>query len=160
MLQLGKNTLLMVQPVDNVEGDQGLLVAELTENSYAIENDILDERTKMRRIVEYGENSESFELSAYAVKNDPGQQAILKAIKQKKKLKVWEFDRVPNETGAYNAVFAYCIVESADVSHGDSFSELSATLQVDGSSVEGELTELPEMATQAPYEFEKPGETS
>lgn len=159
MLQLGKNTLLMVQPVSNKTGDDGLLVAELTENSYSIENDIIDEKTKMGRIVEYGENSESFELSAYAKRGDAGQQAILKAIKQKTKLKVWEFDRVPNENGAYNAVFAYCIVESAEVSHGDSFSELSATLQVDGESREGELTEIPEMATQAPYEFEAPGET-
>ncbi|MEW5567383.1 phage major tail protein, TP901-1 family [Rossellomorea marisflavi] len=159
MRQLGKNTLLMVQPEDNTIGEQGLLIAELTENSYSIENDIIDEKTKMGRIVDYGENSESFELSAYATRGDAGQQAILKAIKNKKMLKVWEFDRVPNENGAYNAVFAKCIVESAEVSHGDSFSELSATLQVTGESVEGELTELPAMATQAPYEFEAPGET-
>lgn len=159
MVQSGKNTILLVQPIDNTIGDEGLLVAELTENSYSIENEIIDEMTKMGRIVEYGENSESFELTAYASKGDPGQQAILNAIKQKKKLKVWEVDKVENGTGAYDARFAICIVESVEVDHGDSFSELSATLQVYGSSVEGELVTLPTAATEAPYDFETPGET-
>lgn len=159
MRQLGKNTILLVQPVDATIGDEGLLVAELTENSYSIENDIIDEMTKMGRIVEYGENSESFELTAYAKKGDPGQQAILEAIKQKKKLKVWEVDRVANGTGAYDARFAYCIVESVEVDNGDSFSEVSATLQVDGATVDGELVSLPAAVTDTPYAFETPGET-
>jgi TP901-1 family phage major tail protein len=158
-VQSGKNTILLVQPIDATIGSEGLLVAELTENSYSIENEIIDEMTKMGRIVEYGENSESFELTAYASKGDAGQRAILDAIKQKKKLKVWEVDKVANEGGTYDAKFAQCIVESVEASHGDSFSELSATLQVYGESQEGTLATLPTAVTQAPYEFENPGET-
>jgi len=159
-MQSGKKTILLVQPIDATIGTEGLLVANLTENSYSIENEIIDEMTKMGRIVEYGENSESFELTAYGKKNDPGQMAILDAIKQKKKLKVWEVDLEKNATNGYDATFAICVVESVETSSPtDGFREVTATLQVDGASVEGELTTIPAGATQAPYDFETPGET-
>lgn len=160
-MQTGKNTILLVQPVDNTIGDPGLLVANLTENSYSIENELIDEMTKMGRILAYGENSESFELTAYGKKGDPGQEAILNAIKQKQKLKVWEVDLEENENNTYNATFAYCLVESAEKSAPtDGFLEVTATLQVEGSSVEGELTTLPEGITNgSPYGFETPGQT-
>lgn len=154
-MQSGKNTILLVQPEGATDG--GLLVANLTENSYSIENELIDEMTKMGRIVEYGENSESFELTAYGKKDDAGQTAILDAIKQKKKLKVWEVDLVPNGTAKYDATFAICVVESAEKSAPtDGFLEVTATLQVTGSSVEGELTTLPTGVTQTPYAFEVP----
>jgi TP901-1 family phage major tail protein len=156
----GRDTILLVQPIDATIGSEGLVVANLTENSYSIENDMIDEMTKMGRIVEYGENSESFEMTAYGKKGDAGQDAVLNAIKQKKKLKVWEVDLVPNGTGAYDATFAICVVESVEKdSPVDGFREVSATLQVDGQSVEGELVSLPTAVTDAPYEFETPGET-
>ena len=56
--------------------------------------------------------------------------------------------------------FAICIVESAETSSPtDGFKEVSATLQVTGSSVDGELLTLPSTVTDSPYEFETPGET-
>lgn len=156
----GKDTVLLVQPVDAVIGEAGLIVAELTENSYSIENELIDEMSKMGRILAYGENSESFELTAWGKRKDPGQVAILNAIKKKVKLKVWEVDMVPNDTGLYDAVFAYCLVENVEKSNADTFQEVSATLQVEGSSVEGELTTLPAGATNSnSYAFETPGET-
>lgn len=159
-MQSGKNTILLVQPIDNTIGDPGFLVANLTENSYSIENELIDEMTKMGRILAYGENSESFELTAYGKKKDPGQMAIMNAIKKKKKLKVWEIDLEKNENDAYDATFAICLVESAETSSPtDGFKELSSTLQVEGSSVDGELPTIPAAATEAPYDFETPGET-
>lgn len=159
-MERGKNTILLVQPIDVAVGSEALVPAYLTENSYSIENDMLDEMTKMGRIIEYGENSESFEMTCYGKKGDEGQQAILDAIKQKKKLKVWEVNLVANETGGYDAVFAICVVESVEAdSPTDGFREISATLQVEGQSVEGALTTLPAMATQTPYPFEQPGGT-
>jgi len=161
MLKNGKDTILLVQPVDATIGDVGLVVAEQTEGTHSIENELIDETSKMGRILAYGQNSESFELTAYGVKGDPGQKAVLNAIRQKKKLKVWEVDLVANAEGTYDAVFAYCLVESVEVSTpGDNFEEVSATLQVEGESVPGVLTTLPEGATsKANYEFETPGET-
>ena len=161
MLKNGKDTILLVQPIDAIIGDQGLVVAEQTEGTHSIENELIDETSKMGRILAYGQNSESFELTAYGVKGDPGQKAVLDAIRQKKELKVWEVDLVANEAGTYDAVFAFCLVESVENSSpGDNFIEVSATLQVKGDSVEGTLTTLPEGISQkSSYEFETPGET-
>ncbi|MEN2765835.1 phage major tail protein, TP901-1 family [Ornithinibacillus xuwenensis] len=156
----GKDTVLLVQPIDNTIGDPGLVVANLTENSYSIENELIDEMTKMGRILAYGQNSESFELTAYGEKGDPGQEAILNAIKNKTELKVWEVDTLANGTGTYDAVFAYCLVESVEKSNpNDSFQEVTATLQVRGESQEGTITTLPTALTDAPYPFESPGES-
>lgn len=161
MKQNGKDTILLIQPVDATVGSDALVVAEQTEGTYSIENELVDEQSKMGRILAYGQNSESFELTAYGVKKDAGQLAVLNAIKQKKKLKVWEVDLIPNEQGTYDAVFAYCLVESVEKSSpGDNFIEISATLQVEGESVEGTLTELPEgILNASAIEFEQPGET-
>lgn len=161
MLQNGKDTILLVQPVDATIGSDALVVAEQTEGTHSIENELIDEQTKMGRILAYGQNSESFEITAYGKKGDVGQQAVINAIRQKKKLKVWEVDLVANDLGTYDATFAYCLVESVEKSSpGDNFIEISATLQVEGESVEGTLPDLPAGVTQkANYEFETPGET-
>ncbi|WP_077325782.1 phage major tail protein, TP901-1 family [Virgibacillus siamensis] len=155
----GKDTILLVQPLGATAG--GLVIANLTENSYSIENEIIDEQTKMGRIVAYGQNSESFELTAYGEKGDPGQQAVLDAIRNKEELKVWEVNQTANEQGGYDASFAYCIVESAEKSNPtDSFQEVTATLQVRGQSQQGELTSLPTGLTEQPYPFEEPATTA
>lgn len=151
----GKDTVLLVQPINDTNGS--LAIANLTENSYSIENELIDEMTKMGRILAYGQNSESFELTAYGERGDEGQEAVLNAIKNKEELKVWEVDTVANGTGTYDAVFAYCLVESAEKSNPtDSFQEVTATLQVRGQSQEGELTEIPAGLTEPPYPFEEP----
>ncbi|MBN6886245.1 TP901-1 family phage major tail protein [Cytobacillus horneckiae] len=157
----GRDIIHLVQLEDAAIGSDALVVAEQTEGSYSIENELVDEQSKMGRILAYGSNSESFELTAYGVRNDSGQMAVLEGIKKKKRLKVWEVDIVPNAEGTYNATFAYCLVESVEKSSpGDNFVEISATLQVEGESVEGVLTTLPEGVSNAKkIEFEEPGET-
>ncbi|MBT2599085.1 MULTISPECIES: phage major tail protein, TP901-1 family [unclassified Oceanobacillus] len=161
MRQNGRDTILLVQPVDTTIGNGALVVAEQTESTYSIENELVDEQSKMGRILAYGPNSESLELTSYGVKGDPGQEAIINAIEQKKKLKVWEVDLIPNDEGTYDARFAYCLVESAEKSSpSDNFIEVNSTLQVEGQSVKGTLDELPDGITNAnSYEFEQPGET-
>jgi len=158
-MQQGKDTILLVQSTDAALAAQGMLIGNLTENSYSIENEIVDEQTKFGRIVGYGQNSESFEFSAYGETGDPGQKAVLDAIKKKKQLKVWEVDINKNASGKHNAVFAYCIVESVEKSNPqDGFTEVSATVQVIGQTQEGELDPLPpEMIEFARYGFEAPG---
>lgn len=136
----GKSKQLFVQPKDDTNG--ALVIANLTENSHSIENELMDEQTKMGRILEYGNNNESFEITAYGEKGDAGQQAVLDAIRNKKRLNVWEVD--VSAEGPYPATFAEVLVESIERSSAsDSFEEVSATLQVNGESVEGELTALP-----------------
>lgn len=158
-MQQGKDTILLVQSTDAALAAKGMLIGNLTENSYSIENDTLDESTKFGRIVGYGQNSESFEFTAYGEIGDPGQKAVLDAIKNKKQLKVWEVDINLNATGKHDAVFAYTIVESVEKSAPqDGFVEVSATVQVIGSTQDGEIDALPaEMIDFARYGFEAPG---
>lgn len=136
----GRNKQLFIQPKDDTNG--ALVVANLTENSHSIENELMDEQTKMGRILQYGNNNESFELTAYGEKGDAGQQAVLDAIRNKTNLLVWETD--VSGAGPYDAQYAEVLVESVERSSAsDSFEEISATFQVFGESVSGELTALP-----------------
>lgn len=156
----GKDTILLVQPVDAEYGAAALVIADQTESSYSIENDIKDEQTKFGRIVGYGNNSESMEFSAYGSKNDPGQMAVLQAIEDKKQLKVWEVDVTLDETNKHDALFAYVIVESAERSNAqDGYEEVSGTFQVYGKAQKGKIDTLPlEVIEFGQYGFEKPGE--
>ncbi|MGE7940623.1 phage major tail protein, TP901-1 family [Lysinibacillus xylanilyticus] len=163
-MQNGKDTVLLVQLATNALGEDGFLIGHLTENTHSMENELVDEQTKFGRIVAYGQSSESFEVTMFGDKNDPGQKAILDAIRKKVQLKVWEVDLnvVKNDTDedVHNAIFAYTLVESVEKSSpGDSFQEISGTLQVIGESKEGQLPKLPDSVREfATYGFEAPGE--
>lgn len=158
-MQQGKDTILLVQSTDAALAASGLVIGHLTENSYSIENEIIDEQTKFGRIVGYGQNSESFEFTAYGQSDDPGQKAVLDAIKNKKQLKIWEVDINLNANGKHDSVFGYVIVESVEKSSPqDNFVEISATVQVIGQTQEGEIEPLPaEVIEFARYGFEAPG---
>lgn len=158
----GKDTIYLVQRVKEALGTAAFLVANQTEGSYSIETEIIDEQTKFGRLVDYGNTSESFDLSMYGQTGDAGQKAILEAIKNKEQLKVWEVNINKNANGKYDANFAYTIVESVERSGStDGFEELSTTLQVIGQTQAGELdtVDVPdEVVKFALYGFEKPGE--
>ncbi|WP_397537874.1 phage major tail protein, TP901-1 family [Rummeliibacillus pycnus] len=156
----GKDTILLVQPVDVVFGTAALVIANQTESSYSLETDMKDEQTKFGRIVGYGNNSESFEFSAYGERKDEGQMAVINAIRNKKQLKVWEVDVQLSDDNKHDALFAYCIVESIERSNSqDGYEEVSGTLQVYGTAKEGKIDKLPiEVIEFGQYGFEKPGE--
>lgn len=160
-MQQGKDTILMFQATDAPLGSNSYVFGNATENTYSIESDLVDEQTKFGRVVGYGANSESFEITGYAEKGDPGQKAVLDAIRNKKQVKVWEVDINLNEDGEHDALFAYTIVESVEKSAGEGFVEMSGTLQVIGASVEGSIPALPaEVIEFAMYGFEAPGEST
>lgn len=158
----GKDSIFLVQLATAGLGEAAFLVANQTEGTYSIETELVDEQTKFGRLVDYGNSSESFELTAYGQTGDDGQNAILQAIKEKKQLKVWEVNTNKNATGEYPTVFGYAIVESVERSNStDGFEEISATLQIIGQTQNGTLTsaEVPdEVIDFAMYGFEKPGE--
>lgn len=160
-MQQGKDTILLFQSTDAVLGSSAPILGNSTENTHSIETDMVDENTKFGRIVGYGANSESFEFTAYAEKGDPGQKAVMDAIRNKKQIKVWEVDLNLNAEGEHDSLFAYGIVESVEKSAGDSFVEFSGTVQVIGSSVEGTIPALPaDVIDFARYGFEAPGEST
>jgi TP901-1 family phage major tail protein len=161
-MQNAKDSILLIQATDAPLASAASVIGNLTENSYSIENEITDEKTKFGRLVGYGQNSESFEFSAYVETGDAGQAAILSAIKNKKQIKVWEVDLNLNATGKHVANFGYCIVESVEKSASqEGFVEYSGTMQVIGETQPGELTALPaEVIEFAKYGFETPGEST
>ncbi|MEK4760762.1 phage major tail protein, TP901-1 family [Viridibacillus sp. FSL E2-0187] len=161
-MQNGKDTVLLVQSAKAALGTDGFMIGNLTDNTHSMENELSDEKTKFGRILAYGDNSESFEITCFGDKNDPGQKAISDAIRKKEQLKIWEVDLVPNPEGTHDALFAYVLVESVEKSNPqEGFQELSATVQVIGQSQEGTLPALPaEIIDFAKYGFEKPGEKS
>lgn len=157
----GKDIITLVQPVNASDG--GLVVANLTENTHTIENELIDEQTKFGRVLGYGQTSESMEITCYGDENDPGQKAIIDAIRNKERIKIWEVNRIPNDDGTYDAVFAYGFVESVEKSSAqDGFMEISATVQIEKQSQEGTLTSLPPEAFPdgASYDFEEPVDES
>ncbi|CDQ22570.1 phage major tail protein, TP901-1 family [Halobacillus karajensis] len=152
----GKDIIYLVQAINDVNG--ALVPGFQTEGTFSSENELMDEQTKQGRVLAYGNDSESFEITLYALRGDEGQTAIKDAKKNKEELKVWEADVVENSNTAYDARFAYCLIESYEESNAsDGFVEMSVTLQVRGASQEGELTSLPAGAIDAAqYQFEQP----
>ncbi|QOV10937.1 phage major tail protein, TP901-1 family [Viridibacillus arvi] len=165
-MQSGKDTVLLVQPAKAALKSDGFMIGNLTDNTHSMENELSDEKTKFGRILAYGDNSESFELTCFGDKKDPGQRAVINAIRNKEQLKVWEVDlnTVENEEGeeVHDTIFAYVLVESVEKSNPqEGFQEISSTVQVIGQSQEGQLPKLPiEVIDFAKYGFEKPGEKS
>lgn len=157
----GKKIIYLVQAVDALIGSDALLPGFQTEGTWTRENEIVDEQTKQGRIVDYGADSENFELTLYAAAGDAGQQAIEDAYDNKKQVKVWRTNIETNENGKHDARFGFAIIESLELSEPtDGFVEMSVTLPIIGVTQKGELEPLPaELINAAQYAFETPGET-
>jgi TP901-1 family phage major tail protein len=157
----GKKILYLVQAVDAVIGSDAVLPGFQTEGTWTRENEIVDEQTKQGRIVDYGTDSENFELTLYAAVGDAGQQAIEDAYDNKKQIKIWRTNLDTNANGKHDARFGFAIIESLEMSEPtDGFVEMSVTLPVLNSTVKGELEPLPaDLIDAAQYAFETPGQT-
>ncbi|MFJ7699993.1 phage major tail protein, TP901-1 family [Lysinibacillus fusiformis] len=156
----GKDSLLLVQPFDNALGAEGFLIGDQTEHTHSYERELTDEQTKFGRILGPGQLSESLDVTFYGSTDDPGQAAVLEAIKKGMQLKVWEVEKHLNKNGKHDSLFAYTYVESLEKSAPtDGFLEISATLQVLNTSKQGELNPLPDdVLNFGDYDFEAPGE--
>lgn len=156
----GKSILHLVQLATDPLGTAGLTIANETESSHSISNSIVDEMTKTGRVVAYGNNSETVELTMYGARGDAGQEATLNAIRKKVQLKIWKVNTEANENDKYDTDFGYGIVESYEESAGsEGFREISVTVQIIDEMKQGELDSLPqEMLDFARYGFEAPGE--
>lgn len=159
-MEQGKNILHMVQLANAPLGAQGRTLANETDSSHSISNGIVDEMTKTGRVVAYGNNSETIELSMYALRGDKGQNDVLNAIRKKIQLKIWKIDTVPDENGHYDVDFGYGIVESYEEAAGsEGFREVSTTVQIIGEMQSDKFESIPqEMIDYAAYGFELPGE--
>lgn len=173
----GKDVYYFIQSTDPKVapiGSPAILPAHQTEGSVSIEGDSLDEQTKMGRVVAASTNEDSIDLSSYLVPGDLASKIIMDAKHNGRQVKVWRVivdPRLAVEEGdhkAYPAMFGYGVVDSMDITDGDSFSELEYTLNIvgkladknaDGSDATFPLTDEMIAALNQLYYYERPGET-
>lgn len=173
----GKDVWYFIQSTDKKVapiGSPAVLPAHQTEGSVSIEGDSLDEQTKMGRILAASTNEDSIDLSSYMVPGDKASKIIMDAKHNGRQVKVWRVevdDRVAVDEGDhkdYPAMFGYGVVDSMDITDGDSFSELEFTINIigkladkweDGTDATFPLTDEMRAALNQLYYYERPGET-
>lgn len=165
----GKDVWYFIQSTDPKVapiGSPAILPAHQESGDTSIEGDSLDEQTKMGRVVAASTNEDSIELTSYMVPGDTANDIIIDAKHNGRQVKVWRvivdsrLAVVEGDHKAYPAMFGYGIVDSADISDEDSFSEIDYTVNIIGKLVEGTfpLSDAQVAALQELYDFERPGE--
>jgi len=172
----GKDVWYFIQSTDPKVapiGSPAILPAHQESGDTSIEGDSLDEQTKMGRIIAASTNEDSVELTTYMVPGDKAHEIIIDAKHEGRQVKVWRVivdERlavVEGDHKAYPAMFGYGVVDSADISDEDSFSEIDFTLNIIGKLADKNQDGTPgtfplsdeqvKMLDQL-YAFERPGE--
>lgn len=172
----GKDVWYFIQSTDPKVapiGSPAILPAHQESGDTSIEGDSLDEQTKMGRVVAASTNEDSIELTSYMVPGDTANDIIIDAKHNGRQVKVWRVivDKrlavVEDDHKAYPAMFGYGVVDSADISDEDSFSEMDFTLNIigkladknaDGTPGTFPLSDAQVAALGELYNFERPGE--
>jgi len=154
-------------------GSPAILPAHQESGDTSIEGDSLDEQTKMGRIIAASTNEDSIELTTYMVPGDKAHEIIIDAKHEGRQVKVWRVIVDPRlaviegDHKAYPAMFGYGVVDSADISDEDSFSEIDFTLNIigkladkneDGTPGTFPLSDEQVKMLDQLYSFERPGE--
>lgn len=174
---LGKDVMYFIQSTNKSEapiGSPAIAPAHVTSGDTSIEGDLTDEQTHMGRILGYSANEDSVELTHYLVPGDKAKDIIIDAKHNHRQVKVWRVEvdpRLATDEGegvkAYPAMFGYAVVESADISDEDGFSEIDFTLDIIGKladKYEGgtpgtfPLSDKQVALLQELYGYERPGE--
>lgn len=172
----GKDVWYFIQSTDPKVapiGSPAILPAHQESGDTSIEGDSLDEQTKMGRIIAASTNEDSIELTTYMVPGDKSHEIIIDAKHEGRQVKVWRVivdERlavIEDDHKAYPAMFGYGVVDSADISDEDSFSEIDFTLNIIGKLADKNEDGTPgtfplsddqvKMLDQL-YAFERPGE--
>lgn len=172
----GKDVWYFIQSTDPTVapiGSPAILPAHQESGDTSIEGDSLDEQTKMGRIIAASTNEDSIELTTYMVPGDKAHEIIIDAKHEGRQVKVWRVivdERlavVEGDHKAYPAMFGYGVVDSADISDEDSFSEIDFTLNIigkladkneDGTPGTFPLSDKQVKMLDQLYSFERPGE--
>lgn len=174
---LGKDVMYFIQstnPEVAPVGAPAIAPAHVTSGDTSIEGDLTDEQTHMGRILGYSANEDSVELTHYLVPGDKAKDIIIDAKHNHRQVKVWRVEvdpRLATDEGegvkAYPAMFGYAVVESADISDEDGFSEIDFTLDIIGKLVDKyedgtpgtfPLSDKQVALLQELYGYERPGE--
>jgi len=172
----GKDVWYFIQSTDPKVapiGSPAILPAHQETGVTSIDGDSLDEQTKMGRIIAASTNDDSIELTTYMVPGDKSNDIIIDAKHNGRQVKVWRvvvdprLAVVEGDHKAYPAMFGYGVVDSADISDEDSFSEMDFTLNIigkladknaDGTPGTFPLSDDQVAALGELYDYERPGE--
>lgn len=172
----GKDVWYFIQSTDPKVapiGSPAILPAHQESGDTSIEGDSLDEQTKMGRIIAASTNEDSIELTTYMVPGDKAHDIIIDAKHEGRQVKVWRvivdsrLAVIEGDHKAYPAMFGYGVVDSADISDEDSFSEIDFTLNIigkladkneDGTPGTFPLSDEQVAMLDQLYAFERPGE--
>ena len=156
----GKDVWYFIQSTDPKVapiGSPAILPAHQESGDTSIEGDSLDEQTKMGRIIAASTNEDRIELTTYMVPGDKAYEIIIDAKHEGRQVKVWRV--IVDERLA--------VVDSADISDEDSFSEIDFTLNIigkladkneDGTPGTFPLSDEQVAMLDQLYAFERPGE--
>lgn len=163
-----KRVWYFLQSVDAPIDSPALLPAFQTEGTTTYGGDVIDEQTKMGRIIQKSTDEQNIDLTQYFVSGDESIDIIKKSKTEGKSVKVWrvEVDEsqavVEGDHNAYPAEFGYGLVDELELSDGDDFVEASYTLNIVGTLREGTFPlsdEDIDMISNM-YEYQRPGETT
>ena len=163
-----KRVWYFLQSVDVPVGSPAILPAFQTEGTTTYGGDVIDEQTKMGRIIQKSTDEQNIDLTQYFVPGDESIDIIKKSKTEGKSVKIWrvEVDEsqavVEGDHKAYPAEFGYGLVDELELSDGDDFVEASYTLNIIGTLREGTFPlsdEDIDMISNM-YDFQRPGETT
>lgn len=166
-----EDKIVLVQPVNNELGAEGNVLAELTEGSHKIANELTERTRGGKKDYKYGVTDEEFSLSFNYVKGNKGQEQLKEAIQKKIELKVWMADRAvttvtidKKQVQGHEGIFARTVVEEYNGSFDDEESTIEVTLKVRIETVNQPLPKLPDSILNPEKAVaiagELPGETS
>lgn len=152
----GMKKVLFFQALDGTDSDgNGLRLAFQTEHTLTMEREEIEEVTKDGTIKDTGDINASIELTAYMAKDDATHELLRSKFKANETLQVWEVDVSEEaESGMYTAVYAQGkLTTLEEASAADGFAELTATIAINLTPQDGEVTLSPDEFTAVQYAF-------
>lgn len=136
---------ILMQPVDNALGDQGLVFAGLQEGAHKYSNEVKEKPIGGKMDHSYGVSSEEIDFTLDRIKDDPAQLQLLDAFRKKKQIKFWKgyraYDPVTNK---HDVDFGYGVVEEIEDGFDDESATIESTLKVKVETVPMQIPKLPD----------------
>lgn len=157
----GQKTVLFFQKLNDATTDGNKLrLAFQTDHSLSRERESIEEATKDGTLKDTGNESASFDITAYVSRDDATHKLVKDAYTNDELIQVWEVDiTTPMESGKYPALYAQGKFTNYNTSSSvDGYTELSTTFAVNLTPQDGEVTLTPDQFSAVQYAFHDFGE--
>lgn len=157
----GSKTVLFFQAMDDTIADgNNLRLAFQTEHQFNSEREAIEETTKDGVLKDAGEINANIEFTCYVVRDNATYNLVEDAYLKGKPLQVWEVDITEeSDVGKYYATYGQGTLSTFNKSSStDSYTELSATFNINLTPQQGEVSLTPEEFQAVQYAFNDFGE--